>query len=63
MEDKKIRKLHIVHNCGECIFHEKIELSKTHLGAFYLDYCHSTGLYSNDSAKLFKYCNLPDYER
>ena len=36
MEDKKIRKLHIVHNCGECIFHEKIELSKTHLGAYYL---------------------------
>ena len=28
MEDKKIRKLHIIHNCGECIFHEKIELSK-----------------------------------
>lgn len=42
---------------------KKIELSKTHLGAFYLDYCHRTSLYSDDSTKLFKYCNLPDYTR
>lgn len=63
MEDKKMsKKLCVINNCGECIYHKRVEINKHSLISSYLSYCHRTGLYHSSSTRLFEYCNLPDLE-